>query len=142
MPRHLPHFRYKFKEPLTNNTAVFMSKYTFSGHKSVVTVSIWAFLHSSNILTAPHGQSFCICRSFSFHETSQIIACDVEIQSLIKFFNLTALFFRLININGSLTRFKRKDFFSILGEHIHDMDTSHLIQDKTFVLGHLLKQAS
>ena len=29
MPRRLPHFRYEFKEPLTNNTAVFMNKYIF-----------------------------------------------------------------------------------------------------------------
>ena len=141
MPRHLPHFRYKFKEPLTNNTAVFMSKYIFR-------TQICSYCFNLGLsplvkyFNSPRGRSFCICRNFSFHETSQIIACDIEIQSLIKFFNLTALFFRLININGSLTRFKRKDFFSILGEHIHNMDTSHLIQDKTFVLGHLLKQAS
>ena len=141
MPRHLPHFHYKFKEPLTNNTAVFISKYIFR-------TQICSYCFNLGLsplvkyFNSPRGRSFCICRNFSFHETSQIIACDVEIQSLIKFFNLTALFFRLININGPLTRFKRKDFFSILGEHIHDKDTSHLIRDKTFVLGHLLKQAS
>ena len=139
MPRHLPHFRYKFKEPLTNNTAVVMSKYIFRTQ-----ICSYCFNLGLSPLVkycnSPCGRSFYICRSFSFHETSQIIACDVEIQSLIKFFNLTTLFFRLININGSFTRFKRKDFFYILGEHIHDMDTSHLIQDKTF--GHLLKQAS
>ena len=112
MPRRVPHFRYEFKEPLTNNTAVFMSKYIFR-------TQIWAFLQSSNILTA-HAVDLSVFAgvspSMKHHETSQIIACDVEIQSLIKFFNLTALFFQLIDINGSLTRFKHiKDFFFILG---------------------------
>ena len=43
--------------------------------------------------------------------------------------------------NGALARFKHIDFFSFL-VNIHNMDTSHLIQDKTSVLCRLLKQIS
>ena len=48
---YLPHFHYGFTELLTNNIAVFVSKYIFR-YKSVVTVAFRAFLQLSNILTA------------------------------------------------------------------------------------------
>ena len=144
LSHRLPHFRYEFTEPLTNNTAVFVSK---SGHKSVVIVAYWAFLQSSSILTA-HMIDLSVFAGVS-PSMKQVKSSLVTLK-----LNRSSSFWSLLlnspesftsDINGSLSsslaHFKRKDFFSILGEHIQHRH-HHLIQDKTFIVHPLLKQAS